>query len=154
MAKIVLFVLLMLSSAFPTRAEWYQAERPPKTVLIYTAAMGAGPQPVLSVQCSGLETSLTVHWHQPMAGYYTQAVAYTIDSLSPRIAQWRLSTDKTTLGSWGPEAIPLALLLIGKTQLSVRAITRRGSAVIANFNVVGLERAVTSVAHACRWPRR
>jgi type VI secretion system VasI family protein len=135
-------------------AEWYKAERAPNTILIYTVASdGSTPQSVLSIQCSGLETSVTIFWGQPMAGYYAQFITYTVDDSKPQSEQWRVSTDQMTLGSWGLHAIPLARRFTGKGKLSVRAINRRGIQVAAHFNLEGLDRAVGPVSQACRWPR-
>jgi len=131
-------------------AEWFSAERPPNSILVYTADRdGAGA--VLSVECKGGETSVTIHWPQRLAGHYAQVVTYTIDSQRPRSEQWRLSTDQLSVGVWGRNAIPLALRLVGKNKLTIRATSVRGLLATAQFDISGLDRAVTRVAEVCRW---
>src|SRR5688572_20473378 len=90
----------------PAAAEWYRAERP-NSLLIYTPAKDRAGA-LLSIECRAGETSVTVYWHQRMAGGHSQVVTYQIDGQRRRTEQWRLSTDGNTLGVWGAGAIPLA----------------------------------------------
>jgi len=151
--------------AAPAAAEWHRAVRSPASVLVYTLAGSPAPgvaaadtttpassaAPMLAVECNGGETRVVVYWHEPMAGYYGQAVRYRIDGTEARVEQWRLSTDRESMGHWGGGAVALARRLTGGRTLTVRAITRRGAPVEATFRVENFQTAADAVARACKW---
>jgi type VI secretion system VasI family protein len=147
--------------AGPAQAEWHKVERSPASVVIYTMAgtgtakttsIGtAAAAPMLAVECSGGETRVIVYWREPMAGFYGQAVRYTIDGAGTRTEQWRLSTDQENMGHWGGAALSLVRRLTGGRSLTVRAISRRGVPMEATFRLTNLQQAAEPVARACKW---
>ena len=86
-----------------------------------------------------------------MAGFYGQAVRYTIDGAGARTEQWRLSTDQENMGHWGGAAVSLVRRLTGGRNLTVRAINRRGVPMEATFRLANLQQAAGPVARACKW---
>ena len=150
--------------AAPASAEWYRAQRAPGSFLVYTLAGAARPAiapahaavaaktnpPMLAIECTSGEPRVVVYWREPMAGFYGQAVRYSIDGAAPRIEQWRLSTDQESMGHWGAAAATLARRLTGGRTLTVRATTRRGTAVEATFKLEKLAEAGALLARACK----
>jgi hypothetical protein len=139
---------LLLTSGASAASEWYSARRL-NSVLIYTAAKTG---PLLSIECESGTLSVLVFWRQPMAGQFTQAITYTIDEQRPRVEQWRISTDRHSVGLWGPGARQMAHRLMGKRRLGITASSRRGT-IDAKFDIAGIERALQTIAPACRLPR-
>lgn len=147
-------------AATPATAEWFRAQRPPASVLVYTLAgtaqPGAAPAstkstaPMLAIECAAGETRVVVYWREPMAGFYGQAVRFSIDGAAPRTEQWRLSTDQESMGHWGGPAATLARRLAGGRTLTVRATTRRGAPVEATFRLENLAKSGEVVARACK----
>jgi len=158
-ASLAALLLPAMALAAPAQAEWHRAERSAASVLVYTLAgtpgadirAAAGAAPMLSVECSGGETRVIVYWREPMAGYYGQAVRYTIDGAGTRTEQWRLSTDQENMGHWGGAAEALVRRLTGGRSLTVRAISRRGVPMEATFRLANLLQAAEPVARACKW---
>lgn len=143
-----LLVPIFLLTASPAMAEWHTAHRL-NAVVIYTAAVGDPHGPMLSIQCDRRQLSTTVYWRQPMAGSNVQSLSYRLDGSAWVREQWQLSTTHDALGQWDWRAVPLTRRLLEAKQLSIRAITRRGTAVEAKFNVAGLNNAISPIAKAC-----
>src|ERR1051325_10196314 len=89
-----LMIGLLLAFPTPAMAQWYVAQRGANRAVIYTAAdASAGSQPLLVIECSPRETSITVDWKEPVAGFYAQSVIYSVDGARRRTEQWRVSIE-------------------------------------------------------------
>jgi type VI secretion system protein VasI len=79
-------------------------------------------------------------------------VVTRIDKRPARTITTRASTDHSALGLWSNgAAIPFIKMLFGGRALFARAIPFNGSAVDAEFQIEGLEEAISPLRKACRW---
>jgi type VI secretion system VasI family protein len=131
--------------------DWQTARRSEREVLIYKAASGKDPRPILSIECRHGVTSLTVYWRQSLGSAVAQRITYAIDHDRPRGQYWRLTADLQAVAMWGASSISFSKQLIGKSQLVVYARSRSGEILQARFTLAGLERALAPVEHECRW---
>ena len=149
MLEFALFTLPLFSAP---SSEWQTARRSTDTVLVYKAAVGTGTRPILSIECRGRMTSLTVYWPQWVSRPVAQRVTYAIDYEPPRAEYWHRTTDARSVGLWERPSISLSKRLIGKSQLVVYARTKTNEIMHARFMLSGLDRAIGPVEQACRWP--
>jgi type VI secretion system protein VasI len=79
-------------------------------------------------------------------------VTFRLDKRPAFQKQMTESTDHKALGLWGGAvAIPFTKGLFGGSDLFVRAIPYNESAVSADFNVSGLQSAISPLERACNW---
>jgi type VI secretion system VasI family protein len=131
--------------------DWQTTQRSAGDVLVYKAAQGNDPRPLLSIECRRGVTSLTVYWRQSLNNNVIQRVTYAIDYDRPRTEYWRLTTDHQSVAMWGAASIDLSKRLIGKSQLVVHARSRSGEILQARFTLAGLERAIAPIEKTCGW---
>ena len=131
--------------------DWQTAQRSAGNVLVYRAATGKGPRPILSIECRQGATSVAVYWQRPLGAAVVQSIKHAIDSDQPRTMYWQRTADSQSVAMWGASSIGFAQQLIGKSQLVVYARSRSNEILQARFSLSGLNRAVEPVAQACRW---
>lgn len=79
-------------------------------------------------------------------------VTFRLDKRPAFQKQLTESTDHKALGLWGgATSIPFIKGLFGGSDLFVRAIPFNQSAVSADFNVSGLQSAISPLERACKW---
>jgi type VI secretion system VasI family protein len=131
--------------------DWQTAQRSTGNVLVYRAATGKDPRPILSIECRHGATSVAVYWRRPLAAAITQSIKHAIDNDLPRTKYWQRTADSQSIAMWGASSISFAKQLIGKSQLVVYARSRSNEILQARFSLDGLNRAIEPVAQACRW---
>lgn len=114
---------------------------------------GSGAWPVLIVRCADERTFIYVNWNRvvDIGGRSTVEVDIQVDDGEPNRSYWSRYTDHRTTGFWSSRAsVAFAKELFGKSSL-VAKLNEEDSAFSAQFNISGLEPAVTPLRQACDW---
>lgn len=113
-------------------------------------------QPHLVVRCKEGKTSLFITMegcHMASSESFSWGhVTYRLDADKAATVPMNASSDHSALGLWsGTTAVPLIKRMFGKSALLARMTPYSESAITVNFNIAGLEQAITPLRQACKW---
>lgn len=108
-------------------------------------------RPRLYIRCADNTTALIVSFD----GFLTSGetyLRYRIGDRKPATARWDVSTNYESAGLWrGAQSIPFIKSLFGEERLLVEVTPHGESPVSAEFNITGIEEAVSDVRKFCNW---
>ncbi|MBC7282640.1 type VI secretion system-associated protein TagO [Hoeflea sp.] len=108
-------------------------------------------RPRLYIRCTDNTTALVVNF----GGFLTTDetyLRYRIGDRKPATARWDVSTNFESAGLWrGGQSIPFIKSLFGEERLLVEVTPHGESPVSAEFNITGVEEAVSDVRKYCNW---
>jgi type VI secretion system protein VasI len=109
----------------------------------------------LTIRCHENTTSMlfVTGCHMTSSEYNNYGdVTYRLDEEKARTVGMHESTNNRTLGLWrGGQSIPVIKSMFGKSQMVVRMTPFGESPFTANFDINGLETAITPLRQACHW---
>lgn len=139
--------------------KWIKSERvspiddSPTVVLALESPDKAGSgfraeRPILIVRCQENRTSLYIDWGAFITTGKTRIVT-RIDKEKAKTETWSVSSDNTA--TFSPTPIPLIKDLLGKSSLIVQVTPFSDNTYTVNFDIKGLDNAITPVREACGW---
>ncbi|MCV2881658.1 type VI secretion protein [Actibacterium sp. XHP0104] len=107
----------------------------------------------LLIACRENTTSIWFHFGGHfMSDYQHGTVTYRLDKDPVQSKRLTESNNNEALGLWsGGSAIPFIKTLLGHDRLYLRATPHSESAMDAEFDISGLETAITPLREACNW---
>lgn len=79
-------------------------------------------------------------------------IEYRLDSLKMEKIRTETSTDNKALGLWsGSRAIPFIKKMLNHEKMVIRATPYNDSAVIATFDIRGIDQAISELRETCNW---
>jgi len=107
--------------------------------------------PRLYIRCADNTTALVITFDGFLTTDKTY-LRYRIGDGKPATARWNVSTNYESAGLWrGGQSIPFIKSLFGEERLLVEVTPHGESPLSVEFNITGIEEAVSDVRKYCNW---
>ena len=108
-------------------------------------------RPTLTIRCVENTTALIINWRVFISVGGTR-IRYRIDDTRTQSSTWRTSTNHESVGLWnGASSISVIRQMFNRNNFLAEITPYGENPIMVNFDIGGLEEAITPLREACNW---